>query len=179
MRKINVIDLNKSESHEQRGRWFFKHEIFKLNLKIVLYSICRVFRLYSGDLYKQKVISSLLRKYSDSFYKEFALNLYKDLDEKVLLKVQQETKENTLNILLSASPNAYVKHLIEKLGWIGSGSYFDENSNFIHLHGKGKILWLEENFNIKSFNYNLAISDSPSDYNLLNQFNKSIKWISA
>lgn len=177
--KINVIDLDKTLIPYDSFRILIKKEIFKLNLVILFYSIYRFFGWYSGELYKQKVLSVLIRKYTDSYYKEFALKLYNDIDVRVVHKIQLETKENTLNVLVSASPNLYVKHLIDKLGWMGSGSYFNDKSNFIHLHGKGKIFWLEENFNKKIFDYNMAISDSSTDNNLLTLFNRGIKWISV
>lgn len=176
-RKINVIDLDKTLIPYDSFRILVKKEVLNFNWDIIGYTLFRVLRLMSLEKYKEKIIPVIDEKYDDSFFNDFAINLYKDLDSRVLKEIQDETDENTINILLSASPNFYVKYLVEDLKWLGAGSYFNNAGKFIHLHGKGKISWVKSNFNENEYHYNLAISDSSSDDNLLNLFQKKIKWI--
>lgn len=176
-KKINVIDLDKTLIPYDSFRLLAIEEIKKGNMKVIIITLLRVIRLISLKKYKEIAIQTLDKKYDKYFFKEFALKLYKDIDSIVLKKILDETDDNTINVLLSASPDLYVKYLINKLNWIGSGSYINDSGIFIHLHGNQKRNWIKKKYYFRDYNYNLAISDSPSDDNLLDLFKIKIKWM--
>lgn len=175
MKRINVIDLDDTLLPYDSFRLLIKGEIKKLNIRVWFWVVCRKLRLIPGTLFKEKLSSLFNKKYPASFYKSFAAKLHKDLNPLVLDLVLSKTDINTINVLISASPDLYVKELISLLGWEGKGSFFN-GSNFIHLHGNEKLEWLHNNYSKEDFEYNFSISDSLSDSLLLEQFKNSIFW---
>lgn len=178
MKKINVIDLDKTLIPYDSFEKLVKKEIRHFNLIAIYLTILRVLRFIPPGNYKEKITNLMRKKYGKTYFVNFAKNLYNDIDSLVLEEVHKESDYNTINVIISASPDLYVNYLVEEMNWVGLGSYFDENKKFIHLHGIGKIIWLKENFPVEDFQYNLAISDSSSDDELLKLFKKEIKWIS-
>lgn len=176
MKKINVIDLDKTLINYDSFRFLIKNEIKRLNIKILFKTILRVLKVHDATLFK-KNISKILEQKEHRCFDEFALHLYKTINQDVFKLIQDETDDNTINILVSASPNVYVLPLIKMLQWQGSGSYFDTKGVFIHLFEENKINWLKENFNQSDYIYNFAISDSSTDDKLLEMFIKKKKWI--
>lgn len=178
-KKINVIDLDKTLIPYDSFRLLAIREILKGNLRIISITVLRIVRLISLKKYKEIAIQNIDKKYDKYFFNEYALKLYQDIDSRVLEKILKETDNNTINVLLSASPDLYVKYLVNKLNWIGSGSYINDEGVFKHLHGKQKIKWVKKNFHFIDYNYNLAISDSSTDDDLLDLFSVKIKWIAS
>lgn len=175
-KKINVIDLDKTLIPYDSFRLLIKEKIFDLNFFVIQLTIIRILRFISLYKYKKRIIEHFNLKYNDTYFISFADKRLKDIDNKVLKLIKDETKRDTINILLSASPNFFVKHIILKLGWMGKGSYFDKDDRFIHLYGENKINWLLTHYKPGDFIYNFAISDSSSDKELLLLFKKRIKW---
>ena len=62
-----------------------------------------------------------------------------------------------------------MKKIAKDLGFIGYGSYF-ENDNFFDLYGTKKLDFINEKYPVNSYRYYLAISDSQSDIPLLSKF---------
>jgi len=176
-KSINVIDLDKTLIPYDSFRQLIKNELIKFSIGLTYISLMRVLRLISMHSYKERVMTYFDKKYSSQFFKDFASKLFLDIDEKVLRIISKETGPSTINILISASPNSFVKYLILELNWKGMGSYFDNENNFMHLYGKNKINWLEFNYSRSDYDYNFAISDSDSDDKLLAMFKKGKKWI--
>ncbi len=171
-KSINVIDLDRTLIPYDSLRVMVKRELFKFDLTMIWYTLLRVFRLSSKEGYKKRLIIYLQKKYKKEYFKKYTDSLFEDINKDVFRIIQKETDGKTINILLSASPDMYVKFLIIKLKWEGRGSFFNENGSFIHLYGKDKIKWLQDNYNDKDYNYNYAISDSTSDKELLSFFDK-------
>jgi len=178
VKRINVIDLDKTLLPYDSFRLLIKRVVFNLNIYIICITFIRVFRIISAEHYKNKTIKYLKKKYTDKYFEQFANEVVKDIDTEVQNLIGQETNEDTINILLSASPDLFVKHIADALEWEGKGSYFDKKGNFIHLYGKNKISWVKNNYDVTKYYYNFAISDSNSDDNLLMLFKRSTKWIS-
>jgi len=174
--KINVIDLDKTLIPYDSFRLLVLQELKKGNIYFTGVTLLRIFRLFSSRRYKEKVSQYFQKKYSKEVFENFANKLYNDIDNEVLQLINTHTHTHTINILLSASPHFFVKDLIEKLNWQGSGS-FSEANVFVHLYKKEKINWLARNYSPKEYNYNFAISDSSSDGELLALFRKSILWV--
>lgn len=177
-KKINVIDLDKTLIPYDSFRLLVKKELFKFDLYVIRLTIARVFRLILAHEFKFKLVNYFRTKHKDEFFKKFVDVIYKDVNPEVIKLVEKEADNNTINILLSASPNLFVKYFIQKLGWVGSGSYIDNDRKFVHLYGREKVNWLLRTYKSDNFNYNFAISDSSSDDQLLALFNKHIKWTS-
>lgn len=125
--------------------------------------------------FKKKIIQ-LYRgnKGYNSSMKEFATMLYKSLDNHVLELVHSKTDSETVNVLITASPDDYVKELSTLLEWDYIASSFQEGE-FIHVYGVNKIELLKSKYTPDQFKYNFAISDHGSDDDLLNLFNSSAK----
>jgi hypothetical protein len=176
MNKINVIDLDCTLLPYDSFRKLVKIELRKLNLYIWIISILRILKVIQGYRYKQLLVLYWENKYDKSFFYNYAKLIYKDLDKNILNIVSSKTDSNTKNILISASPELYVKELIVLLGWEGRGSYY-KNKKFINLYSKEKINWLIKNYPKNEVEYNFAISDSQSDVQLLALFQESTLWI--
>ncbi len=174
MRKINVIDLDDTLLPYDSFRKLIKLELKKMDLNVWFWVIFRKMRFISATLFKEMITRLLSKKYSTSYFKSFADRLYKDLNPIIFELVLSKTDVDTINVLLSASPNLYVKELVSLLGWEGQGSYFDDN-NFVNLYSINKVLWIENNYPKSEFEYNFAVSDSRTDDVLLNEFNESKK----
>jgi len=174
--KINVIDLDKTLIPYDSFRVLIIREIKKIDVFLIGITVSRLLKFIASEQYKKRVSQYLQKKYSDEFFKKFANELFNDIDKKVLQLIQSHTQKDTLNILLSASPNFFVKHLIKKLEWSGSGSY-NSDGTFVHLYSSNKIQYLFHNYNSKDYDYNFAISDSSSDDELLSLFRENKKWV--
>lgn len=175
--KINVVDLDKTLIPYDSFRKFVLVHIKKMHFSIVLITFGRITRLISQESFKMKIIKWAEKNCTDEFLNEFAIGLFNDLDNRVLEKVIGETDHETTNVLVSASPDIYVQILIDKLDWKGSGSFINKHGDICHLYGDRKILWVQENFPKDQYVYNMSISDSSSDDELLKLFKKEIKWI--
>lgn len=173
--KINVIDLDETLIAYDSFRSLVMMEIRKFDFKIILLTFLRVIRLLNMAEYKEKTTLYLSKKYNADYFKNFAFTLWQNIDSRVLNIVEQNSDEKTINILISASPDIYVKYLIQRLGWEGTGSYFEE-LKFVHLHGAEKIRFVSDTYDTNVIDYNFAISDSATDDELLKKFQKSKKW---
>jgi phosphoserine phosphatase len=106
--------------------------------------------------------------------KKFSLGLYRDLDKSLLRFVQDHTDDSTENILCTASPEDYVKYLAEMLGWAYLSSTLNgSDGTFYHLYGEHKMTTLKQHYPPRDYTYNLVISDSESDRNLMQLFQVS------
>lgn len=177
MEKINVIDLDKTLVPFDTFRLFILEEIMdRLNIRIFLITALRRLKMISTSSFKARVIEEISGKKNPILELNFGYKMYDLIDEKILKIIDQETDAETINVLVSASPNFYVQKIIDLLGWQGSGSYFDESKCFVHLYGSNKISWVLKHFDPDKYVYNFAVSDSDSDKELLRMFQKSLIW---
>jgi phosphoserine phosphatase len=174
--KINVIDLDKTLVKYDTFRVLVVRELRKVKFRIITLTFLRVAKLISSAKFKMKVQKYLLENFSKSFFTDYAEEIYQNINPNVMEIIRGNTDEETINILLSASPNEYVQPLCEMLNWKGSGSYFDEENHFHHLFGKEKINWIMKFYPEAEYVYHFAISDSNSDIQLLNLFEKKAFW---
>ena len=173
MQEINVIDLDSTLlPYDSYGK-LVKNELKKINLYTWLMAILRVLRIISSCKFKELLIKYWENKYDISFFTNYANAIYNDLDKTVHNVIVSKTGAKTKNILISASPDLYVKEVILLLGWEGSGSYF-EKDEFINLYSLEKLNWLAINYPRSNYVYNFAISDSYSDEPLLALFKESV-----
>ena len=138
--------------------------------------ILRKLRLLNSSAFKKRVIESGRKtdNYNEKMRK-FSDQLFADIDNSNLETVNSYSDSETINILCTASPEDYVKHLAELLGWPYIASQLDSEKNyFIHMHGQIKIETIRKLYPEDKFRYNFAISDSRSDEELLMAFNLRI-----
>ena len=58
----------------------------------------------------------------------------------------------------------------------GSRGYIDKEDKFHHIYAGKKVQWVRDNYDEKHFIYNMTISDSDTDKELLELFGKGIHW---
>jgi phosphoserine phosphatase len=172
--RINVIDLDKTLVNFDTFRELVLREIKNGKFAIISLTILRIARLISSSGFKKSVQNYLKKNYPKSFFTDYAAEIYRQLNPEVIELIKQNTDKDTINILLSASPNEYVQPLYEMLKWQGSGSYFDEKNKFHHLYGIEKLSWLEKFYPNTRYQYYFAISDSKTDYQLLDLFKHNL-----
>ena len=177
--KINVIDLDKTLISYDSFRVLVMREIKTGRTYVIWITFLRIVRLLPSGKYKEKVAKYLQKTHNKTYFENFAATLYNNIDKEVLQLIDNYTETGTINILLSASPNFFVKYLIERLAWRGSGSFIDKENTFVHLYRKEKINWLAHHYTSDRYDYNFAISDSSTDDELLSLFQESIKWIKS
>jgi phosphoserine phosphatase len=102
----------------------------------------------------------------------FSQKLVSDIRLDILQEVREKQTPGSCVLLLSASPDSYIKLVGNQLKFSTAGSDF-VNGNFQHLHSEGKIYFLKKQYPFTEFNYLYAISDSASDIKLLEMFQNS------
>jgi len=175
MKKINVIDLDNTLLPYDSFRKYILIclQNRKSFLSILPLIILRRLRLLDSSAFKKRVIekSRKVDNYNDKM-KEFSEQLFAGIDNSTIEAVNSYTDSDTINILCTASPEDYVKHLAELLGWECIASqFYSEQNYFIHMHGQKKLETIRKLYPEDKFRYNFAISDSQSDRELLMAFN--------
>ena len=171
---VNVIDLDGTliayDSYTYYIKQLIKSGEFAIAARLLIY--LRKFRIIS--VYRQKKYSiTLCRKTSDyqSFLKQFAQQIFDDIDKSVLEIVKKHSSESTTNVLCTASPIDYASIVADFLGWDCIASSLDTPGNRLnHVYKNNKITMIQKQYPAERYNYNFAISDSPKDVGLLKQF---------
>ena len=165
-KNLFVIDLDKTLLKDNSVTILLKNI---KSLRLLFWGVLRKLHLISKYRYLKcatRIIDTFIRR--NGSQKVLAL-LKANLNTYVYDFIQQELINDSLLIILSASPASYVKKFAKDLGFIGYGSYFDSN-NFFYLYGTKKLAFINEKYPDKSYRYYLAISDSESDILLLSKF---------
>lgn len=174
MRKINAVDLDKTLIPFDSFRYFVLAHLKEKSFltPVSLYTFFRKMRLMGSVDFKHKTLVQLRK---DLQYKEkvsdLAGKVMAGIKPDIMEFVQRETDIETTNVLISASPADYVGLVAKELGWPWLASDI-VNSEFIHCHGLKKIELLLLHYPKEKYEYNFAISDSPSDLPLLEMFRK-------
>ena len=174
MKKINVIDLDNTilpyDSFRKYILICLRNKRFTLHILALM--ILRKLRLLNSSDFKKRVIERGRKVYNyDDKMKEFSNQLFADIDNSTIETVRSYTDSDTINILCTASPEDYVKHLAELLGWVCVASQlYSEHNYFLHMHGRRKVETIRKLYPEDRFRYNFAISDGLSDKALLNMF---------
>jgi len=169
MKKINVIDLDNTLIPYDSFRVFVINKIRSGNISVIFYTILRKIRFLSLAEYKRRVILSSGFLNDSKTIDKIVDRILQSINPRIMKVAKENTDDNTLNILCSASPDVYVKKVAQQLNWIGYGSYF-KNKYFIHLWGHNKLTFIKSNYPVTDYIYNFAISDSKRDLELIKQF---------
>ncbi len=167
MKLLNVIDLDKTLIETDSFREFI---LRYLNVRVFFFILLRFFRIISREKFAEEVTKEL-RKILEDDKKicEFAALLNKRINDDVLKTIKSHSDKNSVTLLLSASPEEYVKKVAESLGFKGLGSHWKGNV-FFHCYGENKVRLLKGNYPATEYDYNFAISDNADDINLLKMF---------
>ena len=174
-KKINFIDLdNTLLPYNSFTRFVF---YFMMNLKLffplLFLSFLRIIGFKRRDSY-QKSVLLLTRKIPDYELKlkDFSLLLYRDIKTSIQQVIQDYTDENTINVLCTASPEDYVHYFCEKLkDWKYLCSTLDKQSgSFYHMYGPNKLEVFTTIYKKDFYKYNVGLSDSKTDLDLLRLF---------
>ena len=171
MKKINVIDLDKTLITVDSFRYLILKNI---NVKLLILCLLRTFGILSADEFARRATRALKTVLDDPFKVERIVVFIKSkINNEILELVKSRSDEQTSNIVISSSPEEYVKVFARELGFEGIGSKF-ENNRFFRCYGKNKLEILKNLYPEKAFKYNMAISDNESDISLLKCFNEGI-----
>jgi len=172
--KINVIDLDNTllpyDSFRKYILIFLRSR--EISLRMISWVILRKIRVLDLATFKRETIKTARKKCNyEQVMRRFSNRLFADIDNSIIDILTRYTDRETINILCTASPEDYVKHLAELLGWKHIASRFDvDSSRFIHMYGEGKTMAIMRLYPRDQFRYNLSISDSGSDQELLSLF---------
>ena len=167
MKSLNIIDLDKTLIEtDSFGEFILRH----FNVEISLWILLRLFRIISREKFAEKVIMASVKVLNDDEkICEFINFLRKKINGDILKMIGDYSGENSIILVLSASPQEYVKKFADSLGFDGLGSHW-RGGKFFHCYGENKIKLLKENYPPSEYEYNFAISDNDDDINLLNLF---------
>lgn len=174
MSKINAVDLDKTlipfDSFRYLVLTHLKEKCFFTPVMLSLLS--RKMRLIGSPEFKFKVLDYFRKdpKYEKKL-SDLACKLVPQIRPDVLESIERETDDRTTNVLISASPADYVKLVAKEMGWAWIASEI-VNNKFIHCHGLKKKELILLHYPHEKYEYNFAISDSPSDLPLLKMFKK-------
>jgi phosphoserine phosphatase len=116
-------------------------------------------------------IRYLYKRLSDKDKRVFIELLIRQINPETFDDIKNKYEGEYYIVILSASPDEYVKDFAKEIGWEGYGSYLDaKTGKYNHLHGAGKLEFLKINFPSSRYSYSYAISDSPKDLEILKMF---------
>lgn len=169
MKKINVIDLDKTLIPFDSFHNYVLEKIKSGNSKVLIFSVMRKLRLLSASEFKKRVVLETDLFNNSKDIKIIIYNILGSINRQTLDMIRGNSDKDTINVLCSASPEVYVKKVAEYFGWVGFGSFF-YGKKFYHMWGENKIRYIKEKYPLSEYVYNFAISDSESDRDLLKMF---------
>jgi len=171
MKSLNVVDLDKTLIAIDSFRYLvFKEIDFPLLILIIL----RALKIISRYKFAQEASEKLKKVLSnEKEIEELVRYLISKINNEVLEKVRCRSTGDAVTVIVSASPEEYVKKIANRFGFLGMGSYW-EGGRYFHCYGPNKIEYLEKKFPKKDYIYNFVISDSKEDISLLSLFKTGV-----
>jgi phosphoserine phosphatase len=174
MKRLNLIDLDKTLIPFDSFRLLIKEQVYQGDLYTCFLLVLRTTRLISSGRFKRFFILHLKKQpVFEKRMEAFATEIVGSVRSEILEMIEKHSGPETVNIIFSASPQEYVEKIAQRLGFTGFGSTF-ENNTYIELKGNQKIIRLQTLFPDNKFHYQFAISDSRDDRNLINLFENHI-----
>lgn len=173
MEKVSVFDLDGTlvpyDSYRRCIREFLGGE-WRERWRLGLWLLGRRTGVLSQARIKEMVIRRLACQANRELFESFAGRVANDLGGVALELLYERKAAGDSIVILSASPDDYVKLLGERLECVAQGSYFDRAGKFIHLRGETKLSWLYRQYPMDRVIYSTAVSDCASDLKLLHAF---------
>lgn len=171
-RNINAIDLDKTIIPFDSFRFLIVKYIRDNNFAtiVTIFVLARKFRLLSASTFKRLAFNCIMRSFNSNNY-IFAIleKVESNLNTEVLRLIEENSNPETINVLISASPEVYVKKIADKLNWECIGTTI-KGKKIIHCYGEKKKDLIIKQYPKTDYHYNFAISDSKSDLSLLSMF---------
>ncbi len=166
--RLLVVDLDKTLLSVNSIRLFL---LYTINLKIIISIIYRLLGIYDKNKFAE-----ILTLHAESNIRKidvFVGKLKKYIRNDIISLINEYKGKSGKVVIISASPEIYVKKIAQSLGFQGIGSNFDDKRRFIHMHGEQKKQKVCSLFPTEQFVYWFAISDHISDSPLLDMFEHS------
>ncbi len=169
MKNLNVIDLDGTLTpFDTFRRLVLSHWNARLLCVIALRKV-RILSRSRTSMLLTRCLSDVLS--DEARMQHFAEKIVAQSRADVIEKVRAQSTINTLNLLLSASPNEYVKHVADQLGFEGIGSHWC-NGRYIHCYGPNKLKLIQHRYPRSAYHYHYMISDSESDLVVMRTFDE-------
>ena len=167
MRSLNVIDLDGTLI----GYDSFRLLVYEyLRPSLVVTALLRRLGVLTRRAAAARLMMGLRAVLADQvLMRAYALRVKADVRQDLLERVRLHTDADTTNLLLSASPHAYVAPLAESLGFEGVGSRW-QTGRFFHCYGRNKLCFVRGRFPQQEYEYRYAVSDRSADLALLRCF---------
>ena len=192
MKKIAVFDFDGTLIKRDSMVLFFSRYFKFLSLhgflnapQLLIDTLKFALKLYSRKQYKEKFINSIINsskinnidKLTNDFSEYLLTKIYIDARR----KIETLKRDGFELVLLSASPDFYLKKIKDKLGFsklICTKTYYKDRKIIINgknCYGKNKIKMFLDEYKIKDINWkeSYCFSDCSSDKKLLSYFGKS------
>ena len=174
--KLAIFDLDDTLIRGDSFRMLILEQV-KKNPHLAILVALRAIKLIGRKTFAKQAHKYLLPYMNrDGFKKQFAEKLKPLICEDVLEKISECKSKGCKLVLISASPHDYVAYFAKLTGFAeGFGSDW-RNGRYEHLHGSGKLEFLRKQYPTTQYDWHYAISDSPSDYALLNSCTNHEIW---
>jgi phosphoserine phosphatase len=170
MKKLAVIDVDKTFLKIDSSFYFIRS--YK-RLDLYFWGLLRKMNIISRAEFASKIVRIAQKVLNKKELTDYIKTLKREVDPQILKKIEKLKDEGVDVIVISASPNVFVKALCEVYRIKGFGSYFNSEGEFVYLYGEKKLEFLLTSYPREKYLYYLAVSDSRSDDHLLKNFMKS------
>ncbi len=173
MTRLNVVDLDQTLIPFDSLRTFI---LRNLNLRVAALLLQRKLGRLSRTEFAARIARHLASVLDDGAAMDrLADTLAAQRDPEVVAQLEAASDAQTVNALVSASPEAYVSRVAARMGLVGLGSHW-RGGEYFHCYGPNKLVYLRERYPPDAFTYHFAISDSDSDAELLALFEVGVLW---
>jgi hypothetical protein len=176
MKRLNVIDLDGTLlPYDSLSRWVLHFKTAEgLFSPLRWWGLRYRFGWMDRSAFVRRCVDHLRRREDyESFNRSFAERLARDFSPEIRSIVRQHSDAETVNVLCSASPDDYVKHLAAALGWECRATGYRPDGHWQLLYGAEKLRRIREDFPDTDYVYHFAIADDASDEVLLHAFRES------
>lgn len=171
MRDLSVFDLDGTLILVDSFARLVRREIRRP--RVALAAALRATRLVGGDAFAARAHAALADVLADEAYvARFLDGMERHLDQRVVARCAECRTAGHLLVLVSASPDDYVRPFAKRLGFDEAHGSRATASGYRRLHGHEKLRLVDEHYARDRFRRTFAIGDSESDMPLLATFER-------
>lgn len=170
MISLYVFDFDKTLIPYDSFRRYVLYWLKYMPIVLLKLLILRKLKILDSGKFKNRIIQSVSKHPKfQSKNQKFIEKVIPDVNKELINNNIEKDISEKLIFILSASPDIYIKGVVDAIGLKGKGS-FSFNNQFIHLYGSEKVKFIKENYPRENYRYVYSISDSSSDLELLTLF---------